>query len=118
MHCTLEGTSFSSLFLKVCGKPGVPFFKEGLKALGLSAEEVVMVGDDVVSDVGGAQKAGIRGVLVRTGKFRYSLELRENTSNLMTCFHRPRVDEPHHTVKPDLVVDNLAALIDTMLSKS
>ena len=106
---------FSSLSLKVCGKPGVPFFKEGLKALGLSAEEVVMVGDDVVSDVGGAQKAGIRGVLVRTGKFRYSLE---NSSHLMTCFHRPGVDEPHHTVKPDLVVDNLAALIDTMLSKS
>ena len=77
-----------------------------------------MVGDDVVSDVGGAQKAGIRGVLVRTGKFRYSLELREHFSHLMTCYHRPGVDEPHHTVKPDLVVDNLAALIDTMLSKS
>ena len=70
--------SFSSFSLKVCGKPGVPFFKEGLKALGLSAEEVVMVGDDVVSDVGGAQKAGIRGVLVRTGKFRYSLKLSES----------------------------------------
>ena len=105
--------------MKVCGKPGVPFFKEGLKALGLSAEEVVMVGDDVVSDVGGAQKAGIRGVLVRTGKFRYILWSSEKTPHiLMTCYHRPGVDEPHHTVKPDLVVDNLAALIDTMLSKN
>ena len=77
-----------------------------------------MVGDDVVSDVGGAQKAGIRGVLVRTGKFRYSLELRENSSPQITCCLRAGVDEPHHTVKPDLVVDNLAALIDTLLSKS
>ncbi len=29
-----------------------------------------MVGDDIVGDVGGAQGAGIAGVLVRTGKFR------------------------------------------------
>jgi ribonucleotide monophosphatase NagD (HAD superfamily) len=31
-----------------------------------------MVGDDVVSDVLGAQAVGITGVLVRTGKFRAS----------------------------------------------
>ena len=64
----------------MCGKPGVPFFKEGLKVLCLSPEEMVMVGEEMVSEVGGAQKAGIRGVLVRTGKFRYSLKLRENSS--------------------------------------
>ena len=29
-----------------------------------------MVGDDIRTDVEGAQKAGMRGVLVRTGKFR------------------------------------------------
>jgi ribonucleotide monophosphatase NagD (HAD superfamily) len=29
-----------------------------------------MVGDDVESDVGGAKRAGLRAVLVRTGKFR------------------------------------------------
>ena len=28
-----------------------------------------MIGDDLENDVGGAQSAGIRGVLVRTGKF-------------------------------------------------
>ena len=32
--------------------------------------QVVMIGDDIVSDVGGAQKLGIRGVQVRTGKFQ------------------------------------------------
>ena len=30
-----------------------------------------MVGDDVVNDVGGAQRCGLAGVLVRTGKYRY-----------------------------------------------
>lgn len=29
-----------------------------------------MIGDDIVSDVGGAQKIGIRAVQVRTGKWR------------------------------------------------
>jgi ribonucleotide monophosphatase NagD (HAD superfamily) len=29
-----------------------------------------MVGDDVESDVGGAQAAGLAGILVRTGKYR------------------------------------------------
>jgi phospholysine phosphohistidine inorganic pyrophosphate phosphatase len=30
----------------------------------------VMVGDDLEADVHGAQSAGLRGLLVRTGKFR------------------------------------------------
>jgi ribonucleotide monophosphatase NagD (HAD superfamily) len=29
-----------------------------------------MVGDDVESDVGGARRAGLAGILVRTGKYR------------------------------------------------
>jgi ribonucleotide monophosphatase NagD (HAD superfamily) len=36
----------------------------------LPASEVVMIGDDVRSDVKGAQDAGLSGVLVRTGKFQ------------------------------------------------
>jgi len=37
--------------------------------LGVPRERAVMVGDDIVNDVRGAQLLGIRGVLVRTGKF-------------------------------------------------
>ena len=29
-----------------------------------------MIGDDVESDIGGAMRAGLAGILVRTGKFR------------------------------------------------
>jgi len=32
-----------------------------------------MVGDDIVSDIGGAQACGIRGIQVRTGKYRFTL---------------------------------------------
>ncbi len=54
----------------VLGKPSEDFFRLALADAGVEATEAVMVGDDVVSDVGGAQAAGMRGVLVRTGKFR------------------------------------------------
>ena len=37
----------------------------------VSHVQTVMVGDDIENDVGGAQKCGMRGVLVRTGKYRY-----------------------------------------------
>ena len=54
----------------ILGKPAAPFFEAALDALGCRSADAVMVGDDIVGDVGGAQHAGIRGVLVRTGKFR------------------------------------------------
>lgn len=80
----------------VCGKPSPDFFGSALRDMGVAAEDAVMVGDDIVSDVGGAQKCGIRGVLVRTGKYRSS-------------------DEHHPNVEPDRIVDNLQAIVDEML---
>ena len=52
------------------GKPSREFFVAGLDALGLPADRVAMVGDDLETDVLAAQAVGIRGILVRTGKFR------------------------------------------------
>lgn len=54
----------------VLGKPATPFFEAALGLLGVPAAETVMIGDDIRGDIGGAQAAGIRGLLVRTGKFR------------------------------------------------
>lgn len=55
----------------VAGKPSGAFFHAAVQALGGSVmpESVVMVGDDLRSDVEGAQRAGLQGWLVRTGKF-------------------------------------------------
>ena len=55
---------------EVVGKPSRAYFEAALAELGAAADEAVMVGDDVESDVVGAKAAGLRGVLVRTGKFR------------------------------------------------
>jgi phospholysine phosphohistidine inorganic pyrophosphate phosphatase len=53
----------------VMGKPDQAFYRAAIEGLGLAAGGVVMVGDDIRSDVEGAQRAGLTGVLVRTGKF-------------------------------------------------
>ena len=55
---------------EVVGKPTGAYFDAALAELGAAAAEAVMVGDDIESDVGGAKRAGLRAVLVRTGKFR------------------------------------------------
>ena len=56
----------------VVGKPSPAFFAAARSELSVPADRAVMVGDDLEADVHGAQGAGLRGVLVRTGKFRPS----------------------------------------------
>ena len=57
----------------VIGKPSPSFYEAALSELGLSPGEVAMIGDDIESDVGGAQALGLQGILVRTGKYRDSV---------------------------------------------
>lgn len=54
----------------VVGKPSPAFFRLAAASMGLAPEVITVVGDDLPADVGGARAAGMRGVLVRTGKFR------------------------------------------------
>ncbi|XP_051523893.1 phospholysine phosphohistidine inorganic pyrophosphate phosphatase [Myxocyprinus asiaticus] len=82
---------------EVVGKPAPGFFQSVLSDMNLQPHEVVMIGDDLVNDVGGAQFCGMKGVQVRTGKFRPS-------------------DENHPSVKADACADNLAAAVDAILT--
>ena len=54
----------------VVGKPARAFFDAALARLGCVAADTLMIGDDIVGDIDAAQRCGIRGVQVRTGKFR------------------------------------------------
>ena len=74
----------------VMGKPAQAFFDAAVHKLGTAPSDTVMIGDDIRGDVGGAQAAGIRGLLVRTGKFR------------------PR--DLKGDVEPDAVLDSVADL--------
>ncbi|MDV6249728.1 TIGR01458 family HAD-type hydrolase [Vibrio sp. EA2] len=73
----------------VIGKPSPAFFDAGVDALGCEKKHIVMIGDDIDSDVGGAQQAGIMGALVKTGKYRKE-----------TCLSS--------TVNPDFILDSIA----------
>ena len=72
------------------GKPSAGFFSAALQRLQLEPARVVMVGDDIQVDVRGAQDFGMKGVLVRTGKFR--------------------PDDLAAEVEPDAVIDSVADL--------
>ena len=58
----------------IIGKPSPAFFSQAVRDLrreagaGLRRSEIAMVGDDVRSDVRAAQRAGLRGIFVRSGK--------------------------------------------------
>lgn len=80
----------------VTGKPSPTFFEAALADMGAEASQAVMIGDDLPNDIGGAQACGIRGVLVRTGKFRPEDE----------------DDSDHH---PEGVCDDFPAAVDWLL---
>jgi HAD superfamily hydrolase (TIGR01458 family) len=73
------------------GKPSPGFFSTALEGLGIPASDAAMVGDDIETDIGGAQRCGMQGILVRTGKFREDLLASSG-------------------VIPDLVIDSVADL--------
>jgi len=54
----------------VFGKPAAAFFHTAAAELKLAPENVLMIGDDVRTDIGAAQSAGMSAALVQTGKFR------------------------------------------------
>jgi len=54
---------------EVVGKPAAAFFAAALAHLGASASHAVMIGDDIETDVLAAQRHGLTGVLVKTGKY-------------------------------------------------
>jgi phospholysine phosphohistidine inorganic pyrophosphate phosphatase len=72
------------------GKPSKLLFEQACQNLGAQAGKTLMVGDDIHTDVRGAQQAGLKGALVRTGKYR-DKDLNEG-------------------VIPDLVLDSFADL--------
>jgi len=55
---------------RIMGKPNADFYQRVLDSAGVNASETLMIGDDIDSDVGGAQYLGMHACLVKTGKFR------------------------------------------------
>lgn len=57
----------------VIGKPSPALFELALESMAITPADAVMVGDDIETDVRAAQGLGMKGVLVKTGKYRPEL---------------------------------------------
>lgn len=77
----------------IFGKPSKEYFLQALKRVNLEPEETLVIGDDIESDIQGALNAGIRAILVKTGKGQY---------------YKP--GDSH--IKPSFVLDSFSSLID------
>jgi len=78
---------------ELMGKPSQQFFQLALSDLGISAQDAAMIGDDILTDVRGAQEIGMHGILVKTGKYRAE-------------------DAESSGVKADMVLESLAELAE------
>jgi HAD superfamily hydrolase (TIGR01458 family) len=56
--------------VRVFGKPSADFFNQVVATTEFAPSKCLMVGDDVLGDVGGARDAGLQAVLVGTGKYQ------------------------------------------------
>ena len=88
----IDGLEYASgVKAMIIGKPSPDFFKIALDDMGLNPGEVAIVGDDIDVDIGGGQQAGLKGILVKTGKYRQSYA-------------------EASTIKLDLLIDSIADL--------
>ncbi|MBY9010559.1 MAG: HAD-IIA family hydrolase, partial [Candidatus Lokiarchaeota archaeon] len=55
----------------IFGKPSKEYFLQALKKLNIPSEDTIVVGDDIETDILGAQNANLRGILVKTGKGQF-----------------------------------------------
>ena len=77
---------------RLIGKPNKDFFLLAVKSMGLKPEEVAVIGDDIESDVKGAMDAGLKGILVKTGKFT--------------------PQDLEKGIKPDLIIEDINQILE------
>ncbi len=75
----------------VTGKPSPEAFLSACAMMDVEPEKTAMIGDDIRTDVGGAQNAGLVGILVKTGKYS------------------PAVVE-YSGITPDRIIDSIAGV--------
>ncbi|MEJ2545412.1 MAG: TIGR01458 family HAD-type hydrolase [Calditrichaceae bacterium] len=78
------------------GKPERNFFELALADLDLLPDNVLMIGDDIESDIGGAVRINTHTCLVRTGKFR-------------------KQDVENSDIKPDHIISSIADIFSLEL---
>jgi len=95
----------------VTGKPSPVVFRQAVRELAaatgaprLRSAEVVMVGDDLETDIGGAHRAGLRGILVLSGKV--------DAAGLAVA---ERAGALRGKVRPDAVADGVRTVVEALI---
>lgn len=81
---------------KIFGKPSKEYFLHALNKINFGIDNVIVIGDDPESDIQGADNAGIKGILVKTGKGQY-------------------FESAKSEIEPFLVIDSFSSLLDLLL---
>ncbi|MFX1503021.1 MAG: HAD-IIA family hydrolase [Promethearchaeota archaeon] len=81
---------------KIFGKPSKEYFFQALNKLNLTPNEILVVGDDLESDIQGAINSDIKGVLVMTGKGQF-------------------YDSKTSKIKPFMVIDSFSSISNFFL---
>ncbi len=76
----------------IIGKPSKEFFDLAINSLNLNKDEIIMIGDDINADIGGAKSQNISAIQVKTGKYQQN-------------------DESDHFIQPDYRIDSIADLL-------
>ena len=76
---------------KLIGKPSKDFLKLALADMNARPKKTIAIGDDLITDIAGAQRAGMRAFLVTSGKHK-------------------KEDVERSVIKPDCVLDSIAEL--------
>ncbi|KAA3601563.1 MAG: TIGR01458 family HAD-type hydrolase [Calditrichaeota bacterium] len=94
LGCFVSALEFASnTKAVVCGKPSKDFFELAISDWDLPKEEIAIIGDDIETDVFGGQNTGLKGILVKTGKFNQNFVNRSG-------------------VKPDLILQNFGEILN------
>jgi HAD superfamily hydrolase (TIGR01458 family) len=92
----IEGLEYTSgVKATIIGKPSADFFRLALADMGLEPNQAVIIGDDIDVDIGGGQQVGLKGILVKTGKYRQSYVAAS-------------------AVRPDFIIDSIEDLPDLL----
>ena len=83
----------------VVGKPNPSYFETALEDLGLPANRVAMIGDDIHTDIVGAQSVGSKTILVKTGKYEFDHGKAQN-------------------IQPDWILDSIGELPQFLSKKT
>jgi len=84
-------SSASNSSADIFGKPTEQFFNQALNKIDLREKDVVVIGDDPFSDIKGALNAGLKAILVKTGK-------------------GSTINNSSEKITPDLIIENFSMI--------